>query len=210
LRGLQDLIEQTGYFYGTPGRCLSPWEWHLLTTDTDDGLPTFLAVKTSVGILKRAFEQWGIENTLAFVRQGREGFDPEQTSDWREFVWGDQRKQVCGGGNALSCICTPGLHPGFSVAGFSMTPPYLRSYSSGSPTSLHPAQPSMLQPSQKGAVCTCSLNSSQQHQAALLHSGGGHMLAGVLTAALPQRIDDAARGALRRRTAAESPSLTFA
>jgi hypothetical protein len=98
-----DLIEQTGYFYGTPGRCLNPWEWHLLTTDTDDGLPTFLAVKTSVGILKRAFEQWGIENTLAFVRQGREGFDPEQTSDWREFVWGDQRKQVF---DYLNCIKT--------------------------------------------------------------------------------------------------------
>jgi len=94
-----DLIEQTGYFQGTPGRDLSAWEWNLLISDTDE------QVQTAVRILKCAFEKWGVENTLAFVRQGRRGFDPQTTSDWRSCVGGDQdlQKHVLG---YLYCIKT--------------------------------------------------------------------------------------------------------
>jgi hypothetical protein len=47
----------------------------MLISDTDD------ALKAAVGILKHAFQIWGTENTLAFVRQGRCGFDPQKTTD---------------------------------------------------------------------------------------------------------------------------------
>jgi hypothetical protein len=91
------LIEQTGYFQGTPGRNLSAWEWNLLISDTDDTL------KAAVGILKHAFQIWGTENTLAFVRQGRCGFDPQKTADWRGFASGEHQKQVFA---YLTCIKT--------------------------------------------------------------------------------------------------------
>jgi len=75
-----DFIEMTGYYDGgrdAEGRplSLSPERRSLLNTDA--GLPE------AVGILECAFARWGIENTLAFVRQGRSGFDPQKTGDWR-------------------------------------------------------------------------------------------------------------------------------
>lgn len=60
---LQDFIEKTGYYAGGPGRQeLTDAQRQLL--DKDEGLPEV------VGILECALCQWGIENTLAFVRQG--------------------------------------------------------------------------------------------------------------------------------------------
>jgi hypothetical protein len=50
-----------------------------------------------------SFEQWGTENTLAPVRQGRTCFDPQKTSDWRGFVWGQKREEVI---EYLNCIKT--------------------------------------------------------------------------------------------------------
>lgn len=96
---LQDFIEQTGYFQGTPGRDLTAWEWNLLISDTDE------QVQAAVGILVCAFSKWHVENTLAFVRQGRSGFDPQKTGDWRAFVGGDQTLQqhILG---YLNCIKT--------------------------------------------------------------------------------------------------------
>lgn len=95
----QDFIEQTGYFQGTPGRDLTAWEWNLLISDTDQ------QVAAAVGILMCAFRKWGVENTLAFVRQGRSGFDPQKTADWRAFVGGDRTLQqhILG---YLNCIKT--------------------------------------------------------------------------------------------------------
>lgn len=74
------MIEQTGYFGSGD---LTQGQWTLLNTNSDDGM------KAAVGIVKAAFSKWGIENTLAFVRQGRSGFDPQKTNDWRSFVGGN-------------------------------------------------------------------------------------------------------------------------
>jgi len=81
-----DFVEMTGYYAGGPGRRqdLTKDQWNRL--NSDDGLPE------AVGILECAFEQWGIENALAFVRQGRSGFDPtrpthldlKDNNRWRE------------------------------------------------------------------------------------------------------------------------------
>lgn len=35
-----------------------------------------------MGILECGFAQWGIENTLAFVRQGGSGFNPDNFRSW--------------------------------------------------------------------------------------------------------------------------------
>ena len=74
----------TGYFAGGPlnsdrhKQDLTPRQRQWL--DSDEGLTD------AVGILESAFWQWGYESTLAFVRQGRSGFDPEQAKNWRQFL----------------------------------------------------------------------------------------------------------------------------
>jgi hypothetical protein len=72
-------------------------EWDMLISDTDAGL------RAAVGILMRAFDKWGVENTLAFVRQGRSGFDPQRTSDWKTFAAGDVYRHTK---DYLDCIKT--------------------------------------------------------------------------------------------------------
>lgn len=80
----QDLIEKSGYFGGGNFQVLTDNQWHMLNTKSDTDRDKGLIA--AVGILMRAFEDWHIENTLAFVRSGGDGFDPNQTKDWREFV----------------------------------------------------------------------------------------------------------------------------
>jgi hypothetical protein len=70
----QDFIESTCYY--APGgpqagikERLTPQKFNFLNTDA--------GLQEAVGILECAFAQWGIENTLAFVRQGASGFNPD-------------------------------------------------------------------------------------------------------------------------------------
>jgi len=75
-----DLINKTGYFGDRP---LTDDEFRDLNSGTDESL------RKAVGILKLAFEKWGIENTLAFVRGGGSAFDKNK-SCWKAYTQGNK------------------------------------------------------------------------------------------------------------------------
>lgn len=86
---LQDLIEKSGWFAGTPGQYkdMSDGEWQLLNSDA--------GLRDAVGILTYALRVWDVEDTLAFVRHGGDAFDPTDPNRprpanadgwWRQYV----------------------------------------------------------------------------------------------------------------------------
>lgn len=92
----QDLIEKSG-FYSRNDTC-DPGHWQALTNSEFDALNSNSEQSwhDAVGILNMALDRWGVEDTLAFVRQGGDAFDPYdefykahklagQPTGWREY-----------------------------------------------------------------------------------------------------------------------------
>jgi len=75
----QDFIERTQYFASLRGG--KP-----LTPELRNKLNSEQGLLDAVGILEEAFSKWGIENTIAFVRQGSSGYNPQHPKggDWRQ------------------------------------------------------------------------------------------------------------------------------
>lgn len=70
----------SGYYTGRPGAN----GWQELPIEKFNFLNSDAGLAEAVGILECAFQEWGIENTLAFVRQGRSGFNPQNKYvSWR-------------------------------------------------------------------------------------------------------------------------------
>jgi hypothetical protein len=84
---VQDLIQKTGYYWENPS-C-----FQYISNKDFDNLNTDAGLHDAVGILNKAFDLWGIEDTLAFVRRGGDAFDPyseymkrdETGSGWRNY-----------------------------------------------------------------------------------------------------------------------------
>lgn len=83
----QDLIQKTGFYNTEAGYYDRAGKWHVngnavkgqfqyLTNDQFWWLCTREGLRDAVGILSWAFDLWGIEDTLAFVRGGGAAFDP--------------------------------------------------------------------------------------------------------------------------------------
>jgi hypothetical protein len=71
----------SGYYAGRPG------QWQELPIEKFSFLNSDAGLPEAIGILECAFAHWGIENTLAFVRQGRSGYDPDKARSiggWRQ------------------------------------------------------------------------------------------------------------------------------
>jgi hypothetical protein len=77
---VQDFVEKSHYYEEEMARDprwkLSHEKFTFLNSDA--------GLQDAISILECAFAKWGIENTLAFVRQGSEGFDPDKPGDWRQ------------------------------------------------------------------------------------------------------------------------------
>lgn len=98
---VQDFVEKSRFYAesSNPGYQLPDEKFNLL--NRDEGL------QEAISILECAFRRWGIEGTLAFVRQGRDGFDPDKPGDWRQqcnFV-GVAGSQVSGSNKLVFNIC---------------------------------------------------------------------------------------------------------
>lgn len=71
----QDLIEKSGWLAQPP----RPGQYADLT---DNSIPSWTRLNSdaglwdAVGILKFCIQEWGVEDTLAFVRKGGDAFDP--------------------------------------------------------------------------------------------------------------------------------------
>jgi hypothetical protein len=84
---VQDLIQKTGYYWQNSSsfQPISNEQFYHLNTEA--------GLHDAVRILNKAFDLWGIEDTLAFVRRGGDAFDPysqymqrDQTgSGWRNY-----------------------------------------------------------------------------------------------------------------------------
>lgn len=67
---VQDLIQKTGYYWQ------NPYSYERISDEKFEFLKTDAGLHDAVGILNKAFDRWGIEDTLAFVRRGGDAFDP--------------------------------------------------------------------------------------------------------------------------------------
>lgn len=74
-------MERTGYYAGGPGKFahLTFQQWQMLNSGGDQGL------HDSVRILMSAFDQWGVKDTLAYVRGGYSGWKQPNQPDVIEY-----------------------------------------------------------------------------------------------------------------------------
>jgi hypothetical protein len=103
----KDLIQKTGYYNGHKG------QFQFLTNDQFAHLCTEEGLHDAVGILSLAFDLWGVEDTLAFVRGGGDAFDPGnsvcrtgQPGQWRNYCHFTNKPQNVSDGvvDYLCCI----------------------------------------------------------------------------------------------------------
>jgi hypothetical protein len=93
---IQDLIQKSGFY--SRNDLSDPGHWQALSNDQFNDLNshTDQALHDAVGIVKMALDRWGVEDTLAFVRQGGDAFDPcdpayqahrlaGEPTGWREY-----------------------------------------------------------------------------------------------------------------------------